>query len=108
MERDCILAQGAPSFTKDRLMEQSDETRVWFCKLCGLPAQKCSGGASTKQECRLCGTNKIAEVRMPYATKLAMQEFMSVNVIVRVITSPFGEPVLAAGNQKIGPVKFVD
>lgn len=107
MEKDCILAQGAPGFARDRLMEQSDETRVWFCKLCGLPAQKSMGGVASKHECRLCGTNQVAEVRMPYATKLAMQEFMSVNVIIRVLTSPFGDTVLTAGNKNLGPVKFI-
>ena len=38
MERDVIFSYGSQYFAKDRLMEQSDETRVWFCRICGLQA----------------------------------------------------------------------
>ena len=95
MERDCFLSQGAPWFTKDRLMEQSDETRMWFCKICGLPALVTSvkgvdGRPSyVKRECGICQDNKTALIRLPYATKLLMQELAGMNIIVRVLTTSF-------------------
>lgn len=111
MERDNLLSQGAVWFTKDRLMEQSDETRMWFCKICGLPAlvtvtKDREGKPRVKRECTICESNKTAEVKMPFATKLLMQEFMGMNIIIRVLTTPFSEPgdtaQIFAGEKVIG------
>ena len=98
MERDWLLSQGCPWFTKDRLMEQSDETRMWFCKICGLPALvTVIRGAEgrppqVKRECPVCQNNKTALVRLPYATKLLMQELAGMNIIVRVLVTPYEGP----------------
>lgn len=88
MERDCLLAQGASSFTQDRLMKQSDEYSMWVCKLCGLPAISISEGKDVppRKECTLCQSNKVAMVKLPYATKLVMQEMMAMNVVPRLLT----------------------
>lgn len=108
MERDALIAHGCPWFGKDRLMEQSDETRVWLCKICGLPAIVINEGTSLKKECRVCETNQVSCVRMPYATKLLMQDFAGMNVIIRVLTSPHGgnTAALYAGRRKIGDCKI--
>ena len=115
MERDALIAHGCSWFGKDRLMEQSDETRVWLCKICGLPALVINddGGSSessrsVKKECRVCESNDIAVVRMPYATKLLMQEFAGMNVMIRVLINSHGGNMvdLYAGNQKIGECKI--
>lgn len=84
ISHNCLLGQGAPWFTKDRLMEQSDESKFWFCKICGLPA--------SKTECRVCESNRVSYVKLPYATKLAMQELAGFNVIIRLLTTSYGEP----------------
>ena len=93
MERDCMLAQGAPAVTRDRLMEQSDEFRMWFCQICGLPIVDIAGNPSKnippQRECRVCQTNKVVQIRLPYATKLVMQEFAGMNMIMRVLTTPY-------------------
>lgn len=127
MERDALIAHGCSWFGKDRLMEQSDETRVWLCRICGLPAlvidedytNTISSSSSTysmkttKKECRVCETNDIVVVRMPYATKLLMQEFAGMNVIIRVLVNPHSTgnipgtttAFIYAGNKKIGECK---
>jgi DNA-directed RNA polymerase beta subunit len=116
MERDCLLAQGSSWFTKDRLIDQSDETKVWFCKICGLPALtiiiKGENGArdQIKSECRICQDNKVAMIKIPYATKLFMQELAGMNIIVRVMVTPYGNPEenvsIFAGDKKFatGPL----
>lgn len=87
MEKDCLLGQGAARFSRDRLMEQSDEYKMWICSLCGLPAFTEAKGRV--KECRVCGTNKVVLTRIPYATKLASQELMSMNMVPRILTIPY-------------------
>jgi len=87
MERDCLLAQGAARLVRDRLMEQSDEFRMWVCDMCGLPAHVEQQGKI--RECRVCGTTKVSRIRIPYGTKLINQELMAENIIPRVLTTPF-------------------
>ena len=110
MERDCFLAQGAPGFAKDRLMEQSDETRVWFCTICGLQALVTIGDPARRipprRECRVCESNKVVLVKMPYATKLLMQELAGMNIFIRVMPVSYGEKPgvveITDGNKTIG------
>lgn len=95
MERDALLAQGCPSFVKDRLMEQSDQHKMWFCRLCGLPALNIAGdregGILPRQECRVCESLQCVEVKLPYATKLLAQELMAMNIVIRILTISYGE-----------------
>lgn len=85
MERDCILAQGAASFERDRLMGCSDEFKMWVCDICGLQAHTENGGEI--RECKNCGTNKCSNIRIPYGTKLVNQELMAMNIVPRMLTS---------------------
>jgi DNA-directed RNA polymerase II subunit RPB2 len=87
MEKDCLLGQGAARFSRDRLMEQSDEYKTWVCSVCGLPAFTESRG--TIKECRVCGVNNVVMIKLPYGTKLASQELMSMNIVPRIITTPY-------------------
>ena len=107
MERDSLIAHGCSWFGKDRLMEQSDECRAWLCKICGLPAlvtnEDAAPSTSSKRECTVCESKQISQVRMPYATKLLMQQFAGMNVIIRVLTTPNSNVgTLYAGKKKIG------
>lgn len=98
MEKDNLLAQGMSWFAKDRLMEQSDETREWFCCNCGLPAIVNLGnpdrGIPPRKECRVCEDNEVVLVRLPYGTKLLMQELIGMNIVVRVMTKPFKDTLI--------------
>ncbi len=96
VSHNCLLGQGAPWFAKDRLMEQSDETRVWFCRICGLQALVTAGDPKRRfpprRECRVCESNQVVLVKMPYATKLLMQELAGMNVVIRVLPTAYGKP----------------
>jgi DNA-directed RNA polymerase beta subunit len=86
-ERDCILGQGASRFARDRLVEQSDDYRMWICIICGLPA--IVDETRNIKECRLCGLNKVTKVRIPYGTKMIMQELMGMNIVPRLMVVPY-------------------
>jgi DNA-directed RNA polymerase beta subunit len=97
MERDCILGQGAARFSRDRLMEQSDEFRHWVCDICGLPAHVEKQGEI--KECRVCGTNKVSLIRIPYGTKLITQEMMAMNIVPRTLTISHSADVEEGGEK---------
>ena len=84
MEKDCMLGQGLPSMTADRMFHQSDEYRLPVCILCGL--QSILIKDSTRIECRLCGDVNGVMVPIPYGTKLMNQEFAAMNIVPRIIT----------------------
>lgn len=95
MESEVLLAHGGSWFVKDRLMEQSDETKMWYCKKCGIQATVCTpehaGGSLSLYECKICEIYDVALVKLPYATKLLIQEFMGMNIVMRIITTGAGE-----------------
>ncbi|GKE41703.1 DNA-directed RNA polymerase II subunit RPB2 [Tanacetum coccineum] len=64
MERDCIIADGAARFLKERLFDQSDAYRVHGCEHCGLIA--IDNLKNNSFECRIC-KNKIDIVQSTYA-----------------------------------------
>jgi DNA-directed RNA polymerase II subunit RPB2 len=84
MERDCMIAHGASTFLKERMMEASDNFEVHVCKGCGLI------GVANKQRniwnCTGCGnTTEFSQVRIPYAYKLFLQELESMNISSRLL-----------------------
>ena len=86
MERDCIISHGAMSFLKERLLDVSDNYRIFVCKKCKLIA---SVNPEKKiYKCDFCSnTTCFDEVRIPYACKLLMQELLSMNIATRLHTS---------------------
>ena len=92
MEKDSIMAQGASGFIRDRLMEQSNDYRIWVCAPCGTSLVVDKSGR--KSECPLCNSNEASYVRIPYATKLLSQEFATANIITRIVTKPFSEETI--------------
>ncbi len=83
MERDVILGQGNPHVILDRMCTQSDVYRAPFCNICGLLAHD----NGERIECRLCSSTNCSIVELPYGTKLLQQEFMAINIVLRVICS---------------------
>ena len=85
MERDCVLAHGAMAFLKERLFDSSDKFVFWICKKCGLIAI-----ANTEKNifrCSYCpDSTEFSQVQIPYATKLFMQEIMSMGMVMRLRT----------------------
>ena len=85
-ERDVLLAHGASNFLRDRLLFNSDFYRVHICSICGLIAQS---DLETQRFLCKCqkpyNRTKIAQVMMPYAFKLLLQEMQSMCIATRLI-----------------------
>ncbi|MDI9620032.1 MAG: DNA-directed RNA polymerase subunit B [Candidatus Nezhaarchaeota archaeon] len=83
MERDCLVAHGAATLLKDRLLEESDRTLIYVCENCGVVAYY--DAISDKYKCPLCEEKaKVAQVALSYAFKLLLQELMSLGICPRL------------------------
>jgi DNA-directed RNA polymerase II subunit RPB2 len=87
MERDCIAGVGASAFLRDRLLEQSDDYKVNVCSICGLIANVSLQEGT--RECRVCRSNDVKPVRLPYGAKLLTQELMGMGIVGRMLTSKY-------------------
>jgi DNA-directed RNA polymerase II subunit RPB2 len=65
MERDAMICHGNANFLKDRLFYMSDPYSVSVCSECGVICQK---------QCKICNSDKLCTVNLPYAAKLLFQE----------------------------------
>ena len=83
MERDAIVAHGASTFLKERMLDVSDNFRVFICRQCGL---LCTANPEKNiYKCTTCKNNAdITQVRIPYAMKLLIQELMTMGVSPRI------------------------
>jgi DNA-directed RNA polymerase II subunit RPB2 len=85
MEIECAWSHGTQQFLKERFMECSDNYRVFVCKNCGLIATV--NPDKDIYNCRVCkNTSNFAEIRIPYACKLLMQEIQTMGIGARFIT----------------------
>jgi len=86
MERDCMISHGASAFLKERLLDSSDNYRIFICKECGM-----IGAVNPDRniyKCKKCkNTTQFSEVRCPYTFKLLLQELESMNIMSRLITT---------------------
>lgn len=86
MEVECNLAHGISSFLKERLVEMSDNYRIFTCKKCGLIAN-----CNPEKDLWLCksckNTTQFAEFRIPYAAKLLMQELATMSIGMRFMAA---------------------
>ena len=79
MERDAIVAHGAGCFLKERMLDVSDNYRVFVCKKCGL---FCTANPNRNiYKCNICkNQSDIVQIRTPYCAKLLIQELMSIDI----------------------------
>lgn len=77
MERDCMIAHGATRFLQGRLFEQSDKYSVTIC-------DKCGNFATNSRECQACETDQVVEVKLPYVSKLVLQELNAMMIKTKI------------------------
>jgi DNA-directed RNA polymerase II subunit RPB2 len=85
MEVDCLVSHGISHFLKERMMEASDNYRIFVCNDCGMLATyNPSGDVRFCAPCR--NTTNFSELRVPYAFKLLTQEIETMGVGVKYAT----------------------
>jgi len=86
MEVECNWAHGTMNFLKERFMECSDNYRMFICKKCWRPANVNPDKRIFK--CHNC-SNKVnfSEIRVPFASKLLMQEIQSMSIGTKFLTA---------------------
>jgi DNA-directed RNA polymerase II subunit RPB2 len=86
MEQEALLSHGINAFLKERFLECSDNYRLFVCKKCGMMANV--NPERSVYSCKPCNnTSHFAELRLPYACKLMMQELNTLSIATRFITS---------------------
>lgn len=77
MERDCMIAHGNSKFLQERLFEQSDKYAAPICESCG-------NFATNQTSCNACKTDNVAMTKMPYVSKLVIQELNSMLIKTKI------------------------
>jgi len=81
---NCIVAHGASEFLKEIMMEKSDNFQCYVCKSCGLLGQvHPTAGIYKCTSCEI--TTEFAQIRIPYAYKLFLQELESMSICSRIL-----------------------
>ena len=79
-----MAAHATTEFLKEIMMEKSDNFQMHVCKSCGLIGQV--NPKSGIYRCTSCeNTTDFAQVRVPYAYKLFLQELESMSICSRII-----------------------
>jgi len=82
MERDCMIAHGAPNFLQERLMKVSDQFQCYICNKCGTLST--SIPSSNEYKCNKCKNYlDFSKIYIPYSCKLLFQELQSMSIISR-------------------------
>jgi len=85
MEVECNWGHGTLQFLKERLMDCSDNYRVFVCNKCGIMSNV--NPEKNKYECKSCKNNtNFAQLRIPYACKLLFQEIQCMGIGTKFIT----------------------
>ena len=87
MERDCMIAHGSVQFLKERLFDNSDKFQFYICKKSGMIAVGNKSKNIFKSLYDKSNTTEFAKVQIPYASKLLIQELMSMGIAPRLFTS---------------------
>jgi len=86
MERDCMIAHGSVQFLKERMIDVSDNYRVFICNECKFMAAV--NPAENIYKCKACNNYiDFSEIRIPYSCKLLIQELEGMGIASRFITN---------------------
>ncbi len=84
MERDAVLSHGMSNFLKERMLDVSDNYRLFLCKNCGTTANV--NPEKNIYKCVNCNQKiNVIQTRIPYAFKLLSQELYTMNISMRFI-----------------------
>ncbi len=78
MERDTLVGHGAAMTLYERLVEESDKTKVLVCEKCGNIGV--DDAIRKKRYCPVCGSTQVREVEISYAFKLLLDELKSLGI----------------------------
>ena len=81
MERDCMIGHGTTKFLQERLYDCSDKYVAPICKHCG-------NIATTQTECSGCQADDVARVKLPYVSKLVLQELNAMMLKTKIAVKP--------------------
>ena len=85
MERDCMISHGTTQFLKERMLDVSDNYRLYICDECGIKAVV--NPEKDIYYCKNChNQTSFSEVRIPYSCKLLMQEMETMSVSPKINT----------------------
>jgi DNA-directed RNA polymerase II subunit RPB2 len=112
---NCMISHGTSEFLKEIMMEKSDNFQCFVCKSCGL-----LGTVNPKAgifKCTSCeGVTDFAQVRVPYAYKLFLQELESMSICSRILTEShmrdiahetgYAAPTVGSPGSPLVPAKF--
>lgn len=82
MERDTLIGFGASRLLKDRLLDQSDKTKIFVCRDCGSIAWY--DYTKNTYVCPLCGSQNISEIEVSYGFKLLLDEIRSLHIFPKI------------------------
>jgi DNA-directed RNA polymerase beta subunit len=82
MERDTLIGFGASALLRDRLLEESDKTKILVCRDCGSLAW--FDRLKNAPVCPICGSTNIGEVEVSYGFKLLLDEIRSFHIFPRI------------------------
>ena len=86
MEKDCMLTHGSMQFLKERMYDFSDKFFIHVCKDCGFIA--IVNPNENIYRCNYCEhSTGFSRIKIPYASKLFIQEMMSIGITPRIKTS---------------------
>ncbi len=83
MERDTLIGHGAAMTLYERLVEESDKTKMLVCEKCGNIGV--DDAIRKKRYCPVCGSTKVQEVEVSYAFKLLLDELRSLGIYPRLV-----------------------
>jgi DNA-directed RNA polymerase II subunit RPB2 len=84
MEVWCHYAHGMMHFLKERMMDCSDNYRVFVCNRCGMIAV--ANVERNSFQCNSCkNLTTFSEIRIPYAMKLLTQEIEAMGIATKFI-----------------------
>ena len=88
MERDSLISHGMSKFIQESYTLRSDDYKCFVCKMCGRIA--IANPKKTIYNCFSCNNQyHFDEVRIPYCTKLFIQELEAQSVSMRLITDKY-------------------